>query len=101
MLGDLVMKVLLPPLVLSLSVALGSSACTSNPETPEDAVTRSAGEAAASDSADTPALAVATVASLISVNDVMVREPERFKKALCSDENIYDLEFDGSRFALR
>lgn len=53
------------------------------------------------DDASTPPLAVATVASLITVNDLMVREPERFKKALCSDGNIYDLDFSDGRFSLR
>jgi hypothetical protein len=49
---------------------------------------------------DEPALAVGTVASLISVNKLLVREPERFKKVLCSDNQFYDLSFVGGRYSL-
>lgn len=85
------------PLVLSI----GFTACSSGEKTPENEVVSTSGSAAASPNDNQPALAVSTVASLISVSDVMVRDPARFKKALCSDNNIYDLEFDGSRFSTR
>lgn len=97
------------PFVKSLGLALfllfASPACTSGDKDSAAEITPpkdgSKGQAASADNPETPPLAVATVASLISVSDVMVREPERFKKALCSDGNIYDLDFDGSRFGLR
>lgn len=94
---------LLKTLVLPLFLSLGAAACTNGENQAEDPVqANKTSEAAANpDQGTPPALAVATVASLISVDDVMVREPERFKKALCSDGNIYDLEFDGARFSLR
>lgn len=86
----------------SLSLGFAGMGCSSHETPVEDPVTPSLDKEAAIATADDPTpLAVATVASLISVSDVMVREPERFKKALCSDGNIYDLEYSGGRYSLR
>lgn len=90
-------------MVLSASLPMG---CTKDNVETEEAVTppKENKSAAAGQSPSTsltqPALAVATVASLISVRDVMVREPERFKKVLCSDSKFYDLEYENGRFSL-
>lgn len=106
-------------IALLLCTALVQGACTHESTAPDpdamppgaaphessfnaDGVQPSKGSAPVAPGIETnsPPLAVATVASLLSVSDVMVREPERFKKVLCSDSKFYDLQYDGRRFSL-
>ncbi|RYZ58282.1 MAG: hypothetical protein EOP07_07465 [Proteobacteria bacterium] len=87
-----------------LSIAL-STGCTKDADKEElngleEAISAPAEKKEVVANTDGPALAVGTVASLISVNKLLVREPERFKKVLCSDNQFYDLSFDGGRYSL-
>lgn len=92
-----VIKRILSPVLLCLIL----TSCTTAEKDIEDEFVSAPAESAPVPDDGQPALGVSTVASLISANSMMIREPERFKKALCSDGNIYDLEYDSGRFSLR
>lgn len=87
-----------------LSIAL-SAGCTKDADKDElngleEAISAPPEKKEVVSNTDEPSLAVGTVASLISVNKLLVREPERFKKVLCSDNQFYDLSFEGGRYSL-
>ncbi|MES2745224.1 MAG: hypothetical protein V4655_07345 [Bdellovibrionota bacterium] len=90
-------KRILSPVLLCVAL----TSCSSAEKDIEDEFVSAPVEAASPPDDGQPALGVSTVASLISANSMMIREPERFKKALCSDGNIYDLEYESGRFSLR
>jgi hypothetical protein len=92
-----VLKRILAPVL----IGLGLTACSTGERVEEAAFETTPASRALSPSDEQPALAVATVASLISMDSLLVRDPARFKKAVCTDSNIYDLDFDGARYSLR